>query len=238
MSNADWIKISIDFLQAIISGVFVGMVIYWLDERRAIRERRLSDYRIASNWLYTEPKVSLRCFDLTKTNLSSYKFMKANLEETAFTKARMWATNFSEANLRNTNFRKSIMVGVKLVKAVALLADFTEVTIKSRKDPDYEYIPDCTDAVFVRAKFNKARLDGVLFVNADFKLADFTGATILNCDFSGAKLSSSKWKKVKRVENCVWKDVSVDDFDIFPEYIKEEIQRQNEKARRRHKLEK
>jgi uncharacterized protein YjbI with pentapeptide repeats len=220
----------IGLIQAVIGGVIVGWVVYQLDERRAIRDRRLSDYRIASNWYYVEPKIKLRCFDLTKANLSSYKFIKANLEETTFEKARMWATNFTEANLRITNFRNSKMVGAKLVKAVALLADFTGASMQSRKDPDYEYVPDCSDAIFVRAKFKNAFLDGVLFVRADFKLADFSGATVLNCDFSGANLIASKWRKVKRVENCKWKDVIIDDQGNFPRYLWEEIQQQNGKS--------
>src|SRR6266496_5335292 len=119
MSGSDWIKVGVDILQAIISGVFVGFVIFWLDQRRALRERRLSDFRIASNWYNTEPKVSLRNFDLTKSNLSGNKFIKANLEGATIADSGLWATNFSEANLIHADFRKSRLVGTKLTKAKA-----------------------------------------------------------------------------------------------------------------------
>lgn len=137
MNQINWFQTIIDIAQAIISGVFVGLVIFWLDERRAKRERRLSDFRIASNWFRTEPKVSLRNFDLAKTNLSGYKFIKANLEDAIISNSGLWATNFSEANLRHADFRKSRLVGARFEKATAFHANFSWATITSRSDPDY-----------------------------------------------------------------------------------------------------
>ena len=72
MSSAQWIQAGIDLLLTIISGITVAVVVYLLDERRAKREQRRSDYRIASNWFQTQPRVSLRGFDLTSRNLSSH----------------------------------------------------------------------------------------------------------------------------------------------------------------------
>jgi len=227
MSSSDWIKIGIDVLQAIISGVFVGLVIFWLDERRALRERRLSDFRIASNWSNTEPKVSLRNFDLTQSNLSGNKFIKANLEGAVIADSGLWATNFSEANLIHVDFRKSRLVGVKLTKAKANGADFGKATITKRSDPDYQYLPDFTGASLKGAKLVGTQLNGVLMIQANLKGADFSKATILECDFTGADLTDSNWKKVKRVENCIWKDVKFAKPENFPPYLWKEIQRQN-----------
>jgi uncharacterized protein YjbI with pentapeptide repeats len=133
MSNADWIKAGVDLLGAIISGVFVGLVVYLLDERRAKRDRRLSDFRIASNWFKNEPKISLRNFDLTNTNLAGHKFMKANLEDALFVNADVWETDFSEANLRGTNFRKARLIGTKLIKVIARGSIFSETKILKKK---------------------------------------------------------------------------------------------------------
>ncbi|GEM_PF-2005454 len=226
-SQINWFQAGIDLLQAIISGVFVGLVVYLLDERRAKRERRLSDYRIASNWNTTEPKVSLRNFDLTKANLSGHKFIKANLEGVILFKAGLWATNFSEANLRDANFRKCKLVGTRFEKAVAYDADFSWATITSRNDPDYKYRPDFANAKLDHAKFIGTRLSGVTLVETSLRGSDFSKAIVLNCDFTGADLAKSNWKKVRHVENCVWKNVKVDQPEYFPPDLWKEILRQN-----------
>ena len=238
MSNADWIKAGIDLLGAIISGVFVGLVVYLLDERRAKRDRRLSDFRIATNWSHNEPRVSLKNFDLSETNLSGHNFVKANLEDTTFAKSKMWATNFSEANLRGTDFHKTQLVGVKFKNVVAIRIDFSRAAINSRKDPDYVYLPDFSDSNLIYAKFLSSSIEGVLFQNANLKGSDFSKAIIVNCDFTGADLTGSKWKTVKKVKNCIWKNVKVDSSENFPRLLWEEIQQQNAKTTTKKKHEK
>lgn len=238
MSSEIWFQSGIDLLQAIISGIFVGLVIYWLDERRAKRDRRLSDFRIATNWSNNEPRVSLKNFDLSEANLSSHKFINANLEDTTFINSKMWATNFSEANLRNTDFRKAELVGVKFLNAVAIRSDFSKATIKSRKDPDYTYLPDFSNSTLPYAKFVSCLVEGALFKNANLKGSDFSKATIVNCDFSDADLTGSKWKMVRKVENCIWKNVKVDAAEGFPNFLWEEILRQNIRVKRKKNVEK
>ena len=236
MNQINWFQTIIDVAQAIISGVFVGLVIFWLDERRAKRERRLSDFRIASNWFRTEPKVSLRNFDLSKTNLSGHKFIKANLEDAIISDSGLWATNFSEANLRHADFRKSKLVGARFEKATAFHANFSWATIMSRSDPDYEYLPDFTNAKLGGSKFIGTRLNGVAMINTDLRGTDFSKAVVLGCNFTGADFTNSNWKKVKRVETCIWKDVKVDNSSNFPAKLWEEIQKQNVKPARKQKL--
>jgi len=227
MSNEDWIKAGIDLLQAIISGVFIGLVIYWLDERRAKRARRLSDYRIASNWNTTESNVSLRYFDLTKANLSGHKFIKANMEGVILFNAVLWATNFSEANLRRADFRKAMLVGVRFKKATVYDADFSWATITKTGDSDQKDLLDFSDAIFKGAKFIGTELSGIAMVEANLRNADFSKAIVRDCDFTGADLTGSNWRKAKRVENCVWKSVKIDSAENFLPYVWEEIQSQN-----------
>lgn len=227
MNISDWIGAVIDLLSAIFSGVIIAMAVYFLDERRAKREQRLSDYRIASNWYQNEPKVSLRAFDLRQRNLSACKFIGANLEEAIFTRSKMWATNFSEANLRLTNFHRTELVGSKFTKAVVIRGNFTGSTIKARTDPDYTYTPDFSDATMVYAKFTNAQIDGANFTNTNLQGSDFSRAIVKKCDFSGADLTKSNWRRVKLVEKCIWKGVRVDSQACFPLYLWREIQLQN-----------
>lgn len=72
--------------------------------------------------------------------------------------------------------------------------------------------------------------------DANLKSADFSNSTVVGCDFTGADLTDSNWKKVKRVENCIWKDVKVDNPSNFPTKLWDEIQRQNVKPTRKQKV--
>ena len=231
MNQVNYFQVSIDILQAVISGVFVGLVIYWLDERRAKRERRLSDYRIASNWYTTEPQVSLRNFDLTKANLSRCEFTGANLEGAIFREGRMYKTNFNGANLREADFRKSVVVGASFKDITAYSANFSRATIW--RDPDHEYASGFTNAILKDAKFVGAKLTLISMVAANLHNADFTKATLENCDFSNSDLTGSKWLNVRKVKNCAWKNVKVGDAKSLPNWLVEEIQTQNVKRTRK-----
>ena len=227
MNQINWIQITVDIAQTVISGIFVGLIIFWLDERRAKRERHLSDFRIASNWSGTEPKVSLRNFDLAKTNLSGHKFIKANLEDAIISDSGLWSTNFSEANLRKTDFQRSRLYGAKFMNSVAIRANFSKAIISTRNDPDFENLPDFSGAMLPKTKFVGARLVGVIMRETNLKNTDFSNAIVTDCDFTGADLTDSNWKKVRRVENCIWKNVIGTSPENFPDYLWKEIQSQN-----------
>ena len=233
MSTADWIKAGVDLLQAIISGITVALVIFWLDERRAKRERRISDYRIAANWGTTESKVSLRNFDLTKVNLSGYNFINANLEDTRFDDAELWGTKFSKANLRKASFRRARLLGTQFRNAIGYLADFSNSKIEKRKYPDRHVFVDFTEAELHRASFRGAHISGAVFASSKLVRVDFTNAVLLDCDFTCSDLTDSNWKKVKRVENCIWTNVIVDSQENFPQFLWNEIQKQNVKPKKR-----
>ena len=155
MTQVDWINVVVDLLQAIISGIFVGVVIYWLDERRAKRERRLSDFRIASNWETTEPRASLRNFDLTNTNLSGFEFTEANLEGSTMFDCKIFGTDFSHANLRWANFGKSRLISPDFVNAMAHNTNFSGAVITASANGAET---DFTDSILTRANFIKTSL--------------------------------------------------------------------------------
>ncbi len=236
MSNSDWIKAGIDLLQAIISGIFVGLMIYWLDERRAKRERRLSDFRIASNWEVTEPKPSLRNFDLTGSNLSGYDLSNANLESAILQKTALWGTNLNGANLRTVNFRNAKLVGVNFTNVIAFYSNFSNALIRQRSESGKIWIPNFTNTNFRGTVFRKTTIKNALFHNVNFIVADFTDAVIEDCDFTDSDLTDSKWLKVRKVENCIWKNVKVSDPKNFPKWLWEEIQNQNIKLSKRKKV--
>ncbi len=191
-SGINWFQTTVDIIQAVISGIFVGLVIYWLDERRAKRDRRLSDFRIAANWFQSEPKVSLRNFDLSKKNLAGYNFTKANLEDAILIDADLWATILNGANLRRADFRKASLTGTKLVKAIARGANFSGAKIYKKSYPDFVHLPDFSKAELQRCKFVGAHIDGALMANVNLSRSDFSKATIINCDFSGSDFNRLK----------------------------------------------
>jgi uncharacterized protein YjbI with pentapeptide repeats len=227
MSTSDWIKVGVDLLQAVFSGIFVGLVVFRLDNIRAKRERRLSDFRIASNWETSNPKVSLRSFDLTAANLSGHDFSKANFERATFRKAYLRATIFKDANLRITDFRGAEIAATDFTNAIVFYSDFSKAVIRSRSDGNTVEVPNLTNAHFRGVNFGKARISDAKFHCTILKDADFSGAVVKNCDFTGSDLTNSKWKKVKLVENCIWKGVTVGDWNEFPSNLRDEIKKQN-----------
>ncbi len=219
----DWL----DVLQSVISGVFVGLVVFGLDLVRAKRERRLSDFRIAANWEVTEPKPSLRNFDLKGTNLSGYDLSNANLESANLQKTALWGTNLNGANLRKVNFRSAKLVGANFTNVTSFYSDYSGVLIRQRSESGKILTPNFTNANFWGTAFRKAIIKNAVFNNVIFNKADFSGAIVEHCDFTGSDLTDSKWLKVRKVENCVWKNAKVGDAKMFPKWLLEEIQMQN-----------
>ena len=221
----DWF----DVIQSVISGIFVGLVVFGLDLVRAKRERRLSDFRIAANWEVTDPKPSLRNFDLKGSNLSGYNLSDANLESANLQKTALWGTNLNGANLRKVNFRNSKLVGVTFTNVVSFYSDYSSVLIRQRSEGGRIFTPNFTNANFWGTVFRKATIKNATFNNVVFNKADFSGAIIEDCDFSDSDLTDSKWLKVRKVENCFWKNVKVGDAKNLPKWLLEEIQMQNTK---------
>jgi uncharacterized protein YjbI with pentapeptide repeats len=219
----DWF----DVLQSVISGVFVGLVVFGLDLVRAKRERRLSDFRIAANWEVSKPKVSLRNFQLSNTNLSGYDLSTANFENANLAKAWLKGTNLSKANLRRTNFHAAQLVGTKINDAIAYHAVFSNSHIGREKYTEEKLKVDFSRSNLYRSLFQKAMISEALFCNTNLAYTDFSGATVKKCNFSGADLTGSNWKKVKKVEGCNWKDIKGANPDNFRTDLLKEIQRQN-----------
>ena len=133
------------------------------------------------------------------------------------------------ASASRTDFRGAELVGTILKGAVAIRAKFSRAVVRRHNYPDLDQKPDFSNASFIACDFQHARLEEVIFLGANFSRADFSGATLVKCDFTGADLSESKWKKVRRVENCTWKKVKGISHDNFPLELLKEIEKQNAK---------
>jgi len=233
MTDVDWIKAGIDLALTIIGGVIVAVTVYFLDERRVKRERRLSDVRIASNWETSNPKVSLRDFDLRDSNLSGFDFSAGNFERAKFQKAYLRVTIFKDANLIFTDFRSAEIAATDFTNAIVFYSNFSKAVIRSRSDESKKEYPTFTNAHFRGVNFRNAKISDAKFHGTILKDADFSGAIVRNCDFTKSDLTNSKWNKVKRVENCIWKGVKIGDTNTFPNWLLEEIQVQNIKQKKK-----
>ena len=227
INTINWVQVIVDILQAVISGIFVGVVIYWLDERRAKRERRLSDYRIASNWEVSKPKVSMRNFQLSNTNLAGCDLSTANLENTDLSKAWLHGVSFTKANLRRANFQAASLLGTKVNDVIAYHVNFSGARIGREKRTQEKLPVDFSRSNLFGSSFRKARINQALFSKTNLVDTDFTGAVVKKCDFTGADLTGSKWKMVKLVEDCTWKGVEGVNLDNFPPTLLKEVRRQN-----------
>jgi uncharacterized protein YjbI with pentapeptide repeats len=227
MNQTNWFQAIVDLLQAIIGGVAVALVIYWLDERRVERDRKLSDYRIASNWEVSKPKVSMRNFQLSNTNLAGCDLSTANLENADLSKAWLHGVSFSKANLRRANFQAASLLGTKVNDVIAYHANFSDARIGRETDIQEKLPVDFSRSNLFEGSFRKAKINQALFIKTNLVGTDFTGAIVKKCDFTDADLTDSKWKKVKQVEDCIWKDVKGVTNDNFPPELWKEIQRQN-----------
>jgi uncharacterized protein YjbI with pentapeptide repeats len=230
MNQPNWFQAIVDLLQAIIGGIAVALVIYWLDERRAERDRNLSDFRIASNWEVSSPKVSMRNFQLSDTNLSGYDLSTANLENTSFRKAKLHGTKFSKANLRRTNFQATSLRGTKVNDVIAYHINFSDAQIGRETDIQEKLPVDFSGSNLFGGSFRKAKINQALFTKTNLTSTDFTNAIVKKCDFTGADLTDSKWEKVKQVENCIWKNVEGVTKNNFSSELWKEIQMQNAKS--------
>lgn len=230
MNQINWFQAIVDLLQAIIGGIVVALAIYWLDERRAERDRKLSDYRIASNWEVSTPKVSMRNFQLSDYNLAGCNLSSANLENVDLSKAWLHGVSFSEANLRRANFQASNLLGTKVNDAVAYHINFSGAQIGKDKAEQEKLPVDFSRSNLFKGSFRKAKINQALFIKTNLTGTDFTGAMLKKCDFTDADLTNSKWRRVKQVKNCIWKDVKGITEDNFPPELWKEIQRQNTKS--------
>lgn len=163
----------IGFVFGLLSSLVSGVVLFWLQGRRDIKNeilrQRREDIRVARNWEQEEKKVSLRGFDLTGANLSGKNLSGADLEDANLEGALMWATNLSGANLIGARFCKAKLVGVKLNGAELLASDFTGAQLRET---------DFSNATLRRAKLSKLRE----LTNCNWKDVKFDETTELSVE--------------------------------------------------------
>jgi uncharacterized protein YjbI with pentapeptide repeats len=136
-----------------------------------------------------------------------------------FRTANNWPGLDSEINLRAFD-----LTGANLSGTVLAEADLEETNFTRGRMWDTDF----SKANLRGAKFLKAQLVGTHFNSATLYRADFSGTSLRNVDFSNADLSGARLKRCKRVENCIWTSVKLDDVTELTDELRREIARQQE----------
>lgn len=130
---------------------------------------------------------------------------------------RNWASDGKKVSLRDFDLRGANLSGKDLSGADLERANMESAGL---------WATNLAGANLRAANFRKARIKGADFQKAMLLLADFTDATIVDTDFSEAILRRAKLNRVKTIENCLWRDVHIDDTTELSSELKREIERQ------------
>jgi uncharacterized protein YjbI with pentapeptide repeats len=227
MSQLDWLRIGIDFFQAVLSGAVLALLVYFLDRNKAKRERQYEYFRIATSWSNKKEKPSMRGFDLEKANLAGHSFKNVDLEGSNLKGAGLESVNLEGANLRATNFTGANLAGAKFIKTEAYRANFTNCSILPEVYPDELKYSDFSNSSMEEAKFCSAHILGAKFRGTSLVSVDFSKAIIHECDFTNADISNSNWLKTKSVTSCIWVGVKYNNETKLTEKLLYEIRKQN-----------
>jgi uncharacterized protein YjbI with pentapeptide repeats len=80
------------------------------------------------------------------------------------------------------------------------------------------------------ASFRQATLVGVIFRQANLHSTNFDKAVIGDSDFTEAMLRRTKLDNTKRVENCIWQSVRVDETTRLSTQLRQEIESQQSES--------
>lgn len=77
-----------------------------------------------------------------------------------------------------------------------------------------------------KVNFRNAIMKKPDFENANLRKADFTGATVLEGIFTKAYLGETQLAQAKKLENCIWKEVTINDRTELSPHLRQEIEKQ------------
>jgi uncharacterized protein YjbI with pentapeptide repeats len=130
--------------------------------------------------------------------------------------ARNWANDGRKASLRGFDLRGENLSGKDLAGADLESANLEGASL---------WATNLSGANLRKTNLRNTKLKGAELKGAMLLLADFTGASIIDTDFTGAILKRANLQ-VKTAENCVWKDVQIDDGTEMSPELMQEIERQ------------
>jgi uncharacterized protein YjbI with pentapeptide repeats len=145
--------------------------------------------------------------------------LKQRLEDTRI--ARNWANEGKEASLRSFDLAGANLSGKDLSGA-----DLEDASFEGAK----MWSTNLSGANLIRADFRRAKLFGVNLSNTKLLLADFTGAILSECDFTGAKFRRTKLKPARKIDQCIWRSIQIDETTELSEKLRQEIEKAREPA--------
>ena len=116
--------------------------------------------------------------------------------------ARNWADDGKKVSLRGFDLAGANLSGKDLSGA-----DLEDANLESAK----MWATNLSGANLIRVRFHNAKLVGVKLDNTRLTWADFTGAYLQDTDFTNAKMRRATIKKLKKLENCIWNSVAIDE---------------------------
>ena len=132
--------------------------------------------------------------------------------------ASSWAIEGKKASLRGFDLSGANLSGKDLSGA-----DLEDANLEDAR----LWATNLSVANLKKVNFRQAIMKRPNFENANLRRVDFTGAIVIRGNFTGAYLGETKLTKAKRLEDCVWKSVEIDDgTEITPE-LRQEIRKQN-----------
>jgi len=132
--------------------------------------------------------------------------------------ARNWADDGKKISLRGFDLAGANLSGKDLSGA-----DLMDANLEGAK----LWATNLSGANLSSVRFCNAILIDVKLNDASLVVADFTGAHLQDTDFSNAYLLGAVFKKLKRMDNCVWQNVKADQIAVLSPDILKEIQSQN-----------
>lgn len=132
--------------------------------------------------------------------------------------ASSWASEGKKVSLRGFDLSGANLSGKDLSDADLEDANLEGVRL---------WATNLSGANLRKVNFRQTIMKRPNFENANLRRADFTGAIVIGGDFTKAYLGETKLAKAKKLENCVWKEVTVDEGTELSPQLRQEIEKQN-----------
>ena len=130
--------------------------------------------------------------------------------------ARNWLENGRKESLRGFDLVGANLSGIDLSNA-----DLEDVNFENAR----LWATNLRGANLRGANFRNTEINGIALSDSNLFAADFSGARIQNTEFIRVDLRKANFAKVKKIENCVWNEVIIDDTTKLSDKLREEIQK-------------
>lgn len=127
-----------------------------------------------------------------------------------------WSTSAKQEKFRNFDLTKANLSGRELAGADLEDSNLTGAVL---------YDTDLSGANLINVNLRKATIVNTIFKDAWLETVDFTGARLIGVDFTGANLKWAKLRRAKKIENCKWESVKIDETTELEPELRHQIER-------------